>query len=72
MRGRRVGVFGGTFDPPHIGHLVTAQRVLEALELDEVLVVVANDPWQKSGDRAVTPAPIRSNWSERPSRANRA
>ena len=59
MRGRRVGVFGGTFDPPHIGHVVTALRVLEALELDEVLVVVANDPWQKSGERHITPAAVR-------------
>ena len=52
-------MFGGTFDPPHIGHVVTAQRVLEALELDEVLVVVANDPWQKSGERHITPAAVR-------------
>jgi len=52
-------VFGGTFDPPHIGHVVTALRVLEALELDEVLVVVANDPWQKSGERHITPAAVR-------------
>lgn len=59
MRGRRVGVFGGTFDPPHIGHLVAAQRALETLDLDEVLMVVANDPWQKSGDRHITPAATR-------------
>jgi nicotinate-nucleotide adenylyltransferase len=41
-------VFGGTFDPPHVGHLVTAVNVRHALDLDVVLLVVARDPWQKS------------------------
>lgn len=44
----RLGVFGGTFDPPHVGHLVTAINVRHALHLDRVLLVVANDPWQKA------------------------
>ncbi|UDY35753.1 nicotinate-nucleotide adenylyltransferase [Dermatobacter hominis] len=57
--GRRIGVFGGTFDPPHIGHLVTAVRVAEALDLDLVLMVVANVPWQKVGLRRITPADVR-------------
>jgi nicotinate-nucleotide adenylyltransferase len=52
---RRIGVFGGTFDPPHVGHLVTAVNVRHALDLDVVLLVVANDPWQKTGHRAVSP-----------------
>jgi nicotinate-nucleotide adenylyltransferase len=56
---RRIGVFGGTFDPPHVGHLVTAVNVRHALDLDAVLLVVANDPWQKSGERRVTPAADR-------------
>jgi nicotinate-nucleotide adenylyltransferase len=56
MAGRRVGVFGGTFDPPHIGHLVTAIDVRDALHLDEVLMVVANIPWQKAGSRPISPA----------------
>jgi nicotinate-nucleotide adenylyltransferase len=51
-----VGVFGGTFDPPHIGHLVTAIDVRDALDLDEVLMVVANIPWQKAGSRPISPA----------------
>ncbi len=46
---KRLGVFGGTFDPPHVGHLVTAINVLHDLRLDQVLLVVANDPWQKAG-----------------------
>lgn len=40
----RLGVLGGTFDPPHLGHLVVAQDVVEALELDRLLVVPAGDP----------------------------
>ena len=43
-----VGLFGGTFDPPHVGHLVVAADVRWALGLDEVLLVVANEPWQKA------------------------
>jgi nicotinate-nucleotide adenylyltransferase len=45
----RFGVFGGTFDPIHVGHLVTAVNVRHALGLDRLLLVVANDPWQKHG-----------------------
>lgn len=55
----RIGVFGGTFDPVHIGHLVAALEARQALALDRVLLVVANDPWQKSGLRSVTPAEDR-------------
>lgn len=55
----RIGVFGGTFNPPHIAHLVAAAEARDALALDRVLLVVANEPWQKVGDRAVTPAAIR-------------
>jgi nicotinate-nucleotide adenylyltransferase len=55
----RVGVFGGTFDPVHIGHLVAATWAREALGLERVLLVVANLPWQKTGTRAVTPAEDR-------------
>jgi len=52
-------VFGGTFDPPHVGHLVAAVNVRHALDLDRVLLVVANVPWQKVGEREITPAPDR-------------
>jgi nicotinate-nucleotide adenylyltransferase len=52
----RLGLFGGTFDPPHVGHLVTAVNVRHALELDEVILMVANVPWQKQGERPITPA----------------
>lgn len=43
----RVGIFGGTFDPIHIGHVVVATTVRHALSLDHMHVVVAADPWQK-------------------------
>lgn len=56
---RRIGVLGGTFDPPHVGHLVTAVNVGHLLALDVVLLVVANDPWQKSDSRRITPAAQR-------------
>ena len=59
MTPTRVGLFGGTFDPPHVGHLVTAVNVRHALELDLVILMVANDPWQKSGARDVTSAEDR-------------
>lgn len=53
---RRIGVLGGTFDPPHLGHLVAAEAVRDLLGLDEVRLVVANVPWQKEGERPITDA----------------
>ncbi len=55
----RIGLFGGTFDPPHVGHLVTAVNVRHALALDLVVLMVANVPWQKAGSRPITPAADR-------------
>jgi nicotinate-nucleotide adenylyltransferase len=55
----RIGLFGGTFDPPHVGHLVTAVNVRHALALDAVVLMVANSPWQKHGTRSITPAADR-------------
>lgn len=56
---RRIGVFGGTFDPPHHGHVAIAQDVRHSLHLDQVLMVVANDPWQKTAVTSITPAQTR-------------
>ncbi len=50
----RIGVFGGTFDPPHVGHIAAAEAALAALQLDRVLFVVSNVPWQKVEDGEVT------------------
>jgi nicotinate-nucleotide adenylyltransferase len=44
----RLGVLGGTFDPPHIGHLLAASDACEALALDKVLFVPAKVPPYKS------------------------
>lgn len=55
----RLGILGGTFDPVHIGHLVAAQEARDALGLDRVLLVVANDPWQKTAELPITPAEDR-------------
>jgi nicotinate-nucleotide adenylyltransferase len=55
----RIGVYGGTFDPVHIGHMAVAVNVRHALALDRLLMVVANVPWQKQGGRAISPADDR-------------
>ena len=55
----RLGLFGGTFDPPHVGHLVTAVNVRHELGLDRVLLEVANRPWQKEGQRPISAAEDR-------------
>lgn len=40
----RIGILGGTFDPPHIGHAIVAQELVERLTLDRLLVVPAAEP----------------------------
>jgi nicotinate-nucleotide adenylyltransferase len=44
---RRIGLLGGTFDPPHLGHLVVAECARVELALDEVRLLVAGEPWMK-------------------------
>lgn len=44
-----IGIFGGTFDPPHTGHLIAAQDACEALALDRLIFVPAADPPHKQG-----------------------
>jgi nicotinate-nucleotide adenylyltransferase len=56
--GRRLGVMGGTFDPIHYGHLVTAEEALVQFALDEVVFVPTGKPWMKEG-RDVSPAEDR-------------
>jgi nicotinate-nucleotide adenylyltransferase len=51
----RLGLFGGTFDPVHLGHLILAEQCREACGLDQLWFVVAGAPPHKPGDRtAVT------------------
>lgn len=43
----RIGLFGGSFDPPHAGHLRLARTALEHLGLDELRWIPAGQPWQR-------------------------
>jgi len=47
----KTGVFGGTFDPPHVGHLILAEEALAQLGLGRVLWVLTPDPPHKQGRR---------------------
>ncbi len=55
---RRIGLFGGSFDPPHLAHLALARLALDHLSLDRLLWLPAGNPWQKAG-RALAPAADR-------------
>ena len=54
----KIGIMGGTFDPIHVGHLIVAEEVVSALELDKVIFIPAGEPWMKA-DRQITGAPHR-------------
>ena len=45
---QRIGLFGGTFDPPHLGHLIAAERVAEVLSLERIVFIPAYHPPHKS------------------------
>ncbi|MSR36379.1 MAG: nicotinate (nicotinamide) nucleotide adenylyltransferase [Gemmatimonadetes bacterium] len=51
---KRVGVFGGTFDPPHVGHLIVARDAAETLGLDGVVLVPAARPPHKTSTHATS------------------
>jgi len=53
-----IGVFGGTFDPVHMGHLIVAEEVKARLNLAEVLFVPAGQPWLKANN-LISPAEHR-------------
>ena len=48
---QRIGIFGGTFDPPHFGHMILAAEAQYQLELDTLLFVLTPDPPHKQGRR---------------------
>jgi len=50
----RIGIFGGTFDPPHIGHLILASEAIDQLKLDKVMWLVTADPPHKQ-DQFISP-----------------
>lgn len=51
---RRVGVFGGAFDPPHVAHAALARAAVDQLALDELRILPTGDAWHKS--RTLSPA----------------
>jgi nicotinate-nucleotide adenylyltransferase len=61
---RTIGIFGGTFDPIHIGHLILAERAREELRLDAVVFVPALLPPHKVLGRSVAPAANRRDMLE--------
>jgi len=56
----RRAILGGTFDPPHIAHLVVGEAAFRQLDLDVVTYIPAGAPWQKA-DAEITPA--RHRWA---------
>ena len=58
----RLGLLGGTFDPPHIGHVALAELCIARLDLDELLWIPTGVSWQKAAD--ITPAPLRFAMTE--------
>ena len=59
---KKIGILGGTFDPPHIGHLKLAIHFAKALNLDELLLIPSRESWQKGLD--ITSAEIRFQLTE--------
>ena len=59
---KKIGILGGTFDPPHLGHLKLATHFAKVLHFDALLLVPSREPWQK--DSGITPAGIRLQLTE--------
>ncbi|MFZ2880646.1 MAG: nicotinate-nucleotide adenylyltransferase, partial [Phototrophicaceae bacterium] len=59
---RRIGIVGGTFDPPHIAHMILGEHGFEELDLDRVLYIPAGTPPHKESTR--TPAAHRAAITE--------
>lgn len=59
----RSGLLGGTFDPPHLAHLLAGEVAFRQLELDRIIYLPAGSPWQKA-DREVSSADHRWRMTE--------
>lgn len=59
---KKIGILGGTFDPPHLGHLKLAMHFAKLLHLDTLLLIPSGEPWQKNS--GITPAEIRLELTE--------
>jgi nicotinate-nucleotide adenylyltransferase len=64
MSRTKIGLFGGTFDPPHLGHLILASEAVHQLDLSRLLWMLAPDPPHKL-DQSVTPLPHRLEMLQR-------
>jgi nicotinate-nucleotide adenylyltransferase len=54
---KRLGIFGGSFDPPHIAHIALAKHAIEQFDLSELRIIPTGDAWHKA--RTLTPSPHR-------------
>ena len=59
---KKIGILGGTFDPPHVGHLKLATHFAKLLRLDALLLIPSGEPWQKS--TCITSAEMRFRLTE--------
>lgn len=59
---KKIGILGGTFDPPHLGHLKLATHFAKVLQLDALLMIPSGEPWQKS--TLITSAEMRLRLTE--------
>ena len=59
---KKIGILGGTFDPPHVGHLRLATHFAKLLHLDALLLIPSGEPWQKGV--GITPAETRLQLTE--------
>lgn len=59
---KKIGILGGTFDPPHLGHLKLATHFAKTLQLDALLLIPSGEPWQKSA--LITSAEVRFRLTE--------
>ncbi|MDQ0205507.1 nicotinate-nucleotide adenylyltransferase [Alkalicoccobacillus murimartini] len=57
MSVKKIGLFGGTFDPPHLGHMLMAEEALHECHLDEIWFIPVSTPPHK--EREVTPGDMR-------------
>jgi len=59
---KKIGILGGTFDPPHVGHLRLATHFAKLFRLDALLLIPSGEPWQKG--TGITPAETRLQLTE--------
>ena len=64
----KIGIYGGTFNPPHLGHLAAARTAVDALGLDRLIIIPAAIPPHKQLPQS-TPAPEHPAPESAPARA---